>query len=170
MRTRILGFLVAGLLVGPVAANAAMFSFTYTFTAGESLSGTLSGNAAGDNVLDVALLGATFSGDPTIDFGTGLLANAVSFSGAGLDLFTTAPDPIAGKGGFVLNEPVGLVLIADPNYPPAVLEEEFDRSRWQLTAVAVPEPGTLALLGLGLLGLGLRPRALRARSTGPAGR
>jgi hypothetical protein len=160
MKLNFLGLLAAVLLAGPLAANAASFVFTYNFASGQTLSGTISGTAAGDDILGVALLNATFSGDPTIDFGTDLVWNTVTFSGAGLMFLTTPPDAGLGKGGFQVVAGPNRVVVADPNWPPSVLEEAFDRSRWQLTAV--PEPESLALLGLGLAGLGL---GLRRRAT-----
>ena len=94
-----------------------------------------------------------------------------------LDSLTEGIDAVIGEGEFALRELTfitgGSILanqaleirlfnlnLPDPAFPdPGVdLEVDFDNVRLDATAIAMPEPGALALLGLGLAGLGFARR------------
>lgn len=158
MRHKITAAILTTLLAAPAVSNADMLAFSYSFSGGAVLSGTIDGTPSGDDVLGATLLSASFSGDPTIVFNPALLANTITFSGAGLEFVTDAPSLALGLGGFQLLQVEDLALVADKNWPPPILEEGFARARWSLRPVAAPEPMSLGLLGIGLAALAMRRR------------
>jgi hypothetical protein len=64
MRKSIFGLVAAGMLTGPICANATVFDFTYTFgNGGETLSGSFSGMAKGDLIVDLSNVSVDVNGN-----------------------------------------------------------------------------------------------------------
>lgn len=149
------------LLCLPMAAQATPigYSFDYTFSSGAVLSGMLSGELQSDNdtVLVDTVSMVSYSGLPVLEFPETLIRTTASISGAFMDLATAAPNGVL--GGWILFNPTQgdfAAVVARPDF--SRLEyEAFDASRWNLVA-KVPEPATLAIMGLGLAGIGFRRR------------
>ena len=174
MKTKILGLLAAGLLASPIPAMALGLAVPF---AGSGLVAPV-GPPDDDGSLPLAVFDTEYSlmGEPgwtltsffTFNLVTGLGAGSfeysngvdalggtilTQFNGTGFDLDETVE---SGRGKFVGFVGWGnsvVTLLGDPSEPPTPFVEEgtFYLHR-------VPEPGTVALFGLGIAGLGFARR------------
>jgi hypothetical protein len=160
----------AALCLASASAQAALqFNFSQTgFGGGGSVTGTFAGTDLDSNGQlssfrgEISAYSMSFSGDSTVpdfshtfsdlaglvyDLGSGLLGDGLSFDTEGVA--SNWPTPVAGFLYASGRGPTG----ANGGYVEDVATGAISRTANLVVVTQVPEPGTLALLGLGLAGL-----------------
>jgi hypothetical protein len=189
MKLLIKAAVIAAALAASAAASATEFDFSYTFTDGQQITGSLDGTLSGTSIsnisdLQVSLNGIAFSGGSDASGPTTLGIYGFDSANGSFDgpaTFST----VSSKNNFeIADEPNGtnanyfFSFVNDPSFGTSIGAGNFlasnatgdgfasaadfaDDGTWTVTPAPVPLPAALPLLlsGLGLLGFGRRRRA-----------
>jgi hypothetical protein len=188
MKLLIKAAVIAAALGASAAASAATFDFSYTFTDGQQISGSLDGTQNGTNItnvsdLQVSLNGIAFSGGSDSNGATKLQLFGYDASNGQFDApatfstvssknnFEIADEGSAGANYFFsfVNDPSFGTLIGAGNFlasdkfsgpgGPQSAADFSDNGSWKVAPVPLPAALPLLLSGLGLFGIGRRRRA-----------
>lgn len=153
------------------SAQAALYNFSYTFNATESIAGQLVGDLQGDgntiHVTDVFATITTPTGPYSVDTTGAYFVDRnltslhdtfgiVSLNGLIMDfvLHTVDHTGSCGASNSVCLVTPSVAFVGGRNVG-------YSSRNWNISSGSVPEPGTLALLSFGLLGMVLSRRATR---------
>lgn len=173
--------LAASLSLATSTAQATLFDFSYIFigswngnVAGVNVTGSLTGDLVGSYVQNVGNMQVTFNGTPLSDplfaasynqfTGWSAINNTSVSTVADLNNFIFANSDIGnGVPGytdyFLLVHGTGWSEASGSNPGAGLTGTDYPTlGTWSLVAHDVPEPGVLALFGVGLLGLGATQR------------
>jgi hypothetical protein len=187
MKLLIKAAVIAAALGASAAASATTFDFSYTFTDGQQVTGSLDGTLSGTNIsnisdLQVALNGIAFSGGSDANGATSLAIYGYDASNGNFDAPATF-STVSSKNNFEIadgnpdanyffsfvNDPkfganigAGNFLASDSFSGPGANQAAVDfadSGTWTVKPVPVPAALPLLLSGLGLFGIGRRRRA-----------